>query len=67
MKYLIILQGGFIVLKIIDKILFKFYSVFTYEATFNWFVIVVIGFMGSCRSYGRFQFYPMALFRPRTL
>jgi len=33
------------VLKILDKILFKFYSVFSYEATFNWFVIVVIGFM----------------------
>jgi len=33
------------VLKILDKILFKFYSVFTYEVTFNWFVIVVIGFM----------------------
>ena len=32
-------------LKILDKILFKFYSVFSYEATFNWFVIVVIGFM----------------------
>ncbi len=32
-------------LKIIDKILLKFYSVFTYEATFNWFVIAVIGFM----------------------
>ena len=32
-------------LKILDNILFKFHSVFTYEATFNWFVIVVIGFM----------------------
>ncbi|MCP4705756.1 MAG: hypothetical protein GY865_14245 [candidate division Zixibacteria bacterium] len=32
-------------MKIVDKVLFRFYSVFTYEAAFNWFVIVVIGFM----------------------
>ncbi len=32
-------------LKILDNNLLRFHSVFTYEATFNWFVIVVIGFM----------------------
>ncbi len=45
MKYLIILQGGFIVLRILDNILSRFHSVFTYDAAFNWFVIVIIGFI----------------------
>ncbi len=31
--------------KILDNILFRFQAVFTYEAAFNWFVIVVIGFI----------------------
>ena len=31
--------------KILDNILFKFQTVFTYEAAFNWFVIIVIGFI----------------------
>jgi len=33
------------VIKLMDNILIKFGSVFTYEATFNWFVIVVFGFI----------------------
>ncbi len=32
-------------LKLLDNILIKFDSVFAYEATFNWFVIVVFGFI----------------------
>jgi len=33
------------VLKSLDNILIRFSSVFTYEAAFNWFVIVVFGFI----------------------
>ncbi|MCP4161319.1 MAG: transposase, partial [Deltaproteobacteria bacterium] len=32
-------------LRILDNILSRFHSVFTYDAAFNWFVIVIIGFI----------------------
>ena len=32
-------------LKIFDKLLAEFRCVFSYEASFNWFVIVVLGFV----------------------
>jgi hypothetical protein len=32
-------------LKLLDKILFEFRSVFSYEAAFKWFVIVILGFI----------------------
>ena len=32
-------------LKILDKLLSEFRCVFSYEASFNWFVIVVLGFV----------------------
>ncbi len=62
MNYLIILQGGFIVLKISDKILLRFYSVFTYEAAFNRFVIAVIGFIAKLG----FNTQPLATIRLAT-
>ncbi len=32
-------------LKLLDKILVQFRPVFTYQAAFNWFVIVIVGFL----------------------
>ena len=45
MKYLYLMGDYFIMLKILDKLLAKFRCVFSYEASFNWFVIVVLGFV----------------------
>jgi len=39
------MEGYFIMLKTLDKLLIEFRCVFSYEASFNWFVIVVLGFI----------------------